>query len=102
MCAAGRGGTPTEAQTLAYRLGMEQALDRLLLTGADTAPLRNWTLPVFPLKGGEIVAGGVKAGPEVARLLRAVEDRWVAELFPGEERVRELLVEELAAANPDR
>ncbi len=96
MRAAGRDGTPAEARTLAYRLGMEQALDRLLLTGADTAPLRNWTLPVFPLKGGEIVARGVKAGPEVARILRAVEDRWVAELFPGEERVRELLDAELA------
>ena len=44
----------------------------------------------------QIVARGVKAGPEVARLLRAVEDRWVDEGFPGEERVGEILGEELA------
>ena len=63
---------------------------------ADTSPLNGWTIPTFPLKGGEIVARGIKAGPEVLRILRAVEDRWVAEGFPGEERVVELLAEEMA------
>ena len=85
------GGGFWEARALAYRLGLEQALDRLLLTGADTSPLNGWTIPTFPLKGGEIVARGIKAGPEVLRILRAVEDRWVAEGFPGEARVGELL-----------
>jgi poly(A) polymerase len=36
------------------------------------------------------------AGPEVARLLRAVEDRWVAEGFPPRERVAALLEQLLA------
>ena len=63
---------------------MESALDHLLLNGADTAPLRNWEIPQFPLKGGQIVARGVQAGPEVARILEAVKTRWVAEGFPGE------------------
>ena len=80
-----------EARALAYRLGMEQALDRLLLTGADIAPLNGWTIPIFPLKGGEIVARGVKTGPEVARILQAVEARWVAEGFPVGERIEQLL-----------
>ena len=84
------------ARALAYRLGLDAALDRLLLAGADIAPLRDWTIPTVPLKGGQIVARGVKAGPQVARILRAVEDRWVAEQFPGEERVWELLGKELA------
>ncbi len=83
------------ARTLAYRLGMEQALDRLLLTGIDIAPLTGWTIPIFPLKGGEIVARGIKAGPEVARILQAVEARWVAEGFPDEARVREILTDQL-------
>jgi hypothetical protein len=39
-------------------------------------------VPVFPLKGGAIVARGVTAGPAVARILQAVEARWVAEGFP--------------------
>lgn len=94
--AAGREVPGGNARALAYRLGIDAAMDRLLLAGADTAPLKDWTIPMFPLKGGEIVARGVKAGPEVARILQAVEARWVAEGFPGEERVSTLLDEELA------
>jgi poly(A) polymerase len=100
MGAAGRSAdnpprSGEDARTLAYRLGMEQALDRLLLTGVDIAPLTDWTIPTFPLKGGEIVARGIKAGPEVARILQAVEAQWVAEGFPDKARVWELLGEEL-------
>lgn len=83
---------------LAYRIGLNNALDRVLLAGADAAPLQGWTPPLFPLKGGQIVARGVKAGPEVARILRAVEDRWIAEGFPDEARVGALLDAILAGA----
>ena len=79
------------ARTLAYRIGIEQARDCLLLTGQGIASLTGWTIPEFPLKGGQIVERGVKAGPEVARILRTVEDRWVAEGFPGEARVWKIL-----------
>ena len=96
--AAGRGGAEANARALAYRLGRESALDRLLLTGADTAPLHGWEIPTFPLKGGDIVARGVGAGPDVARILRAVEAHWVAEGFPDAERVSALLDETLSKA----
>ena len=89
MSAAGRSSNPPRA--LAYRLGLDQALDRLLLTGGDIAALSGWTIPVFPLKGGEIVARGVKAGPQVARLMREVEAQWIAEGFPDAVRVSQLL-----------
>ncbi|MFM6930676.1 MAG: CCA tRNA nucleotidyltransferase [Novosphingobium sp.] len=79
--AAGRDGAAQDARTLAYRLGVEGALDRLLLTGADTSPLQNWAMPRFSLKGGDVVARGVKAGPEVARILCEVEDGWIAAGF---------------------
>lgn len=75
--AAGRDGAEPDARALAYRLGVESALDRLLLTGKPITALSGWEVPVFPLKGGDIVARGVKAGPEVARVLRAVEARWI-------------------------
>ncbi|MET0587698.1 MAG: CCA tRNA nucleotidyltransferase [Novosphingobium sp.] len=94
--AAARNGETEDARALAYRLGMEQALDRLLIAGEDTGPLKDWDIPTFPLKGGEIVARGVKAGPEVARILQAVEARWVAERFPPRDRVDVLLDEALA------
>lgn len=91
VTAAGREGEPGDARVLAYRLGRAQAADRLLLAGAPVAPLEGWDTPELPLKGGEIVARGVSAGPEVARVLRQVEERWVAEGFPDRARVEALL-----------
>lgn len=93
--AAAREGDPGEPRALAYRLGRASALDRLLIAGADASALYGWDIPTFPLKGGQIVARGVGAGPEVARVLRAVEDRWIEERFPDAARVGALLDAEL-------
>ncbi|WP_296677605.1 CCA tRNA nucleotidyltransferase [Novosphingobium sp.] len=95
--AAGRGSSALDPRSLAYRLGREQAIDRLLLTGSSISPLDGWDVPTFPLKGGQIVARGVKAGPEVARTLQAVESRWIAEGFPDAARVKALLDETLGS-----
>ena len=89
------GGDSAQARTLAYYLGLTAALDRLLLTGAEIAPLDAWTIPEFPLKGGQIVSRGVKAGPAVARILKAVEAQWVAEGFPAAARIEQLLAAQL-------
>jgi poly(A) polymerase len=95
MSAARRDARQSDPRALAYRLGPTQALDRLLLTGQSTEPIIGWEIPTFPLKGGQIVARGVSVGPEVARILCSVEDRWVAEGFPDEKRVQHLLDEEI-------
>ncbi|MDP9056754.1 MAG: CCA tRNA nucleotidyltransferase [Pseudomonadota bacterium] len=94
--AAGRDENSEEPRALAYRLGIPSATDRLLLTGGSLDSLRDWPVPVFPLKGGQIVAAGVTAGPQVARILQEVEARWVSEGFPDAARVAELLSEVLA------
>jgi poly(A) polymerase len=92
---AERGSTPVGAQgdarVLAYRVGRTVAIDRLLLAGQSIAPLADWEAPRLPLKGGEIVARGIGAGPEVARTLREVEERWANEGFPDRERVLTIL-----------
>jgi poly(A) polymerase len=98
--AAGRGGQPDNPHALAYRLGREGAIDRLLLFGENPAAIIDWSIPRLPLKGGEIVARGVAAGPEVARILQAVENRWIEENFPGRARVEALLGEEIARKSP--
>ncbi len=96
-CVAERGGGDEEnPRALAYRAGIECARDRVLICGGDPSPLAGWTVPELPLKGGEIVARGIAAGPEVARLLRRIEDRWIAEGFPGRDRVSHILDELLA------
>lgn len=89
---------PGDAETphaLAYRIGTDFAIDRLLLLGADIAPLRGYEPPRFPLKGGQIVARGVAAGPQVARTLQRVESRWIAEGFPDATRIDAIVDEEL-------
>ncbi len=85
-------------RALAYEEGTQIAVHRLLLAGADANVIRDWQAPSLPLKGGEIVARGVSAGPDVARILRCVERRWIAEGFPGRERVEAILAEELPTA----
>ncbi|KMS59556.1 polynucleotide adenylyltransferase [Novosphingobium barchaimii LL02] len=97
--AAAREGAPGNARTLAYRLGRESALDRLLIAGADTATLNGWDIPQLPLKGGQIVARGTAAGPDVARILQEVKDAWIEEGFPDEVRV-EALLDAILAARP--
>ena len=84
------------ARALAYKLGRDGALDRLLLMGSDTSAIADWDIPVFPLKGGDLVAAGVAEGPRVSRLLRKIESQWIAEGFPEEARVSALLEAELA------
>lgn len=93
-------GDAADPRALAYRLTPAVATDRLLLAGADASVLAGWSLPVFPLKGGAIVARGITAGPAVARVLQAVEARWVEEGFPDDARIEALLSEELARATP--
>lgn len=84
-----------QPRALAYREGIDCAIDRLLLAGADVAPLIGWQVPELPLRGGEIVERGIAAGPEVARTLRQVESRWIDEGFPGRDRVKRILDEVL-------
>ena len=81
------------ARAMAYRLGPESAIDRLLLRAegddpiAALAPLVDWTPPRLPIGGGVLVARGLKKGPDVARTLRVIEDQWIAEGFPGDARL---------------
>lgn len=91
-------GDTAEPRALAYRHGMDGAIDRLLLcptndtvTGDALAHLiANPPPAMLPIKGGELIAMGVEAGPEVAITLREIEKAWIAEDFPDEARVREI------------
>ena len=74
-------------QRLAFRIGTESAIDRLLLageTGAEVAALASWQPPRLPISGGDLIAMGMVAGPLVARTLRDVEREWEAAGFPAD------------------
>jgi poly(A) polymerase len=82
----------------AYRVGAESALDQLLLAsrGDEAREVKDWIPPRLPISGGALVSRGLTAGPIVAKALKLVEDRWVAEGFPPPERV-EALADQVAA-----
>jgi poly(A) polymerase len=80
-------------KALAYWITPDYAIDRLLLGDGDAESIVDWKPPVFPLSGGAVVACGVQAGPDVARVLKAVERQWVEEGFPNEARVAVMAAE---------
>lgn len=105
--ALARGGGPDgDVRVLAYRIGLEAARDRWLLSAVDELALSaalgalvDWTPPKLPISGGDIVALGVKAGPEVARTLRAVEEQWLKAGFPDRDPVLVMARDLLAAGS---
>lgn len=92
-----------QARTLAYRLGRDGALDRLLLNDLPDAArtIRDWDIPRLPLSGGELVKRGLKAGPVVAATLQAIEAQWIVEDFPEPSRVRQIADEKVSSALED-
>jgi poly(A) polymerase len=82
-CAAS-GELLSGPRPLAYRIGRESALDRLLLAGdsAAAAAIRNWDVPRLPIGGGELIRRGLVEGPVVARTLKAIDRAWAEEGFP--------------------
>lgn len=86
--------TGVPPRTLAFTIGVEGAIDRILLDPAapldGVAMLEGWTPPRLPLGGGALIARGLQPGPDVARALAQVQEIWVAEGFPDESRVAEI------------
>jgi len=85
-------------KALAYRCGVECAVDRLLLAGEVDAArsTKDWTPPRLPIGGGALIQRGLTEGPVVARTLRRIEDAWVAEGFPSGDRFERIVSAALA------
>lgn len=97
LAAVPYAGEPPRA--LAYAIGVAETQDRLLLSGdaAAAAALRGWSPLRLPIGGGQLIARGITPGPEVAKTLKRIEQRWVAEGFPDEARLEQLVADEMAA-----
>jgi poly(A) polymerase len=93
IAAALTGREPMPPQQLAYWTGPEAAADAILLGDGepgDVHALKDWARPRLPMGGGELIAMGLPPGPLVARTLGQVERQWVAEGFPGRDRVQSM------------
>jgi poly(A) polymerase len=69
--------------------------DESALAGCLTK-LVAWSPPRFPIKGGDLIARGLSAGPVVAKTLKAIEVAWIEADFPGADRA-EILTDQLVA-----
>lgn len=103
--AVGLTSGPFDLRERLYRLGpdrMKAALD--LARALDPArPLpkvsavADLKTPVLGVSGRDVLAAGLRPGPQVGAVLKAVEDRWIAAGFPGEAEVRDMLAREVAS-----
>jgi poly(A) polymerase len=97
-CAAGEDGCEPKAS--AYRIGIECAVDRLLIAAQapEAAEIAAWHVPRLPITGGQLIKRGVPEGPLVAKTLRSIEDEWVAAGFPQGEVFERIVVAALDSA----
>jgi poly(A) polymerase len=88
VSAAGRSEEEAAPAVLAYRIGREEAVDRLLL--GDGAPkaaasIAGWERPRLYVSGGALIELGLAPGPVVARTMQEVQRRWAEAGFPPTE-----------------
>ena len=90
---------PANPHAIAYYLGPECAIDRLLLAGLpkEAATLARWKAPRLPISGGVLIQRGLSRGPEVAKTLQAIEKQWVESDFPAGTEFDRIVDEALAA-----
>jgi poly(A) polymerase len=85
---------PLAAKTALYHLGQPRFLDRVLIAWArsgalpDDAAWRDllalpgrWKPPVFPLRGEDLIAAGLRRGPQIGATLRQLEEAWITSDF---------------------
>ena len=85
---------PAGQRRLLYRLGAEGFRDRVFLAWADERnsedeaawgamleTAEEWQAPSFPVTGADVLARNVPEGPEIGKLLRAVEEWWIENDF---------------------
>lgn len=102
-----------EAKATIYRHGRDVFEDAVLLAWArsgansdDTAWRARYDLgerfpqPVLPVRGSDLLARGLAAGPEVGRIIKAFEAWWIANGFPADPAVIATALDAIVHAPP--
>jgi poly(A) polymerase len=98
--------TPAARRQLIYRLGTESFIDRALLAWAGSISqggtqerrvtegwidlirfARDWPVPVFPLRGRDVLDAGITGGPKVGEVMEQLHDWWVAGDFAADRKI---------------
>lgn len=80
-----------------YASTPQTAYDRMMVRAAGAADpvlagawvkqarfARDWPIPEFPLKGRDLKKAGVKDGPEMGKILRALKELWIRSGFEAD------------------
>jgi len=82
---------PRSVRRTLYDIGLRAYADRLALAGRtleDTTGIAgDWTRPLLPIGGEDVVVLGIPKSRRVGELLRKVEAWWVENDFPDQRRV---------------
>ncbi len=86
-----------EARAFVYRHGPQAFFDGAMMDWvrsgdpADARPraervrlTERWRAPELPVRGADVLARGVKPGPDVGRVIKAFETWWIAEGYPSD------------------
>jgi poly(A) polymerase len=84
-----------DVRAVVYRFGGRAVADTLHLRMAERpakaadgrrllALAEGWRRPTMPVGGRDLARLGIEPGPETGRLLKAFEDRWIADDFPSD------------------
>jgi poly(A) polymerase len=100
LACAGGEDLHASPQVLAYRLGQNCAVDRLLLANRpdDARSVSAWKAPRLPITGGALIARGLREGPVIATTLRKIEEEWLRAGFPDGDDFERIVSDALARA----
>jgi len=101
LACAANGDLDLNPHALAYYVGRECAVDRLLLANLtrEAAGVGRWNVPRLPIGGGELIRRGLKPGPVVAKTLQHIEREWVEAGFPDADELENIIANALSAAS---
>ncbi len=91
-------------RAFAYNVGIDAARDCASLRCGDAdladtlAKITDWDVPIFPIRGADLIVKGLSAGPIIAQTLQTIERQWVAEDFPIGEALAALADQLIAGA----
>ena len=105
-----------EARRWLYKTGRDNFLRGALNSWASSAAspadearkeraflAQRWAIPAMPVRGADVLALGVKAGPGVGEILRAFEEWWMEAGFPADATQHKSMLQGLAAKSlPNR
>ena len=99
-----------DARRWLYKQGRENFLRAAIVSWASSAAAtgdearkdraflaHRWTIPAMPVRGADVLALGVGAGPEVGRVLAAFEEWWMSADFPSDAATHKRTLQALVA-----